>query len=158
LPPDAFERTDEAGTDEVPPLAGHGVEEIQPNRVVEIGGVEIYDVIRSPGRDMVEKFIGQIAVRVDDADAFTGFDVLENQIPEKRRFASPGFSDHVDVLTPVGTSKTERFSPAPNISCSRLYDVIAHFLNQTSTPSFHFRSSVKVKCRGNMRFVSELPG
>jgi len=107
---------------------------------------------------MVEKFFGQVAVRVDDADALTGLDILENQIAKERRLASPGFADHVDVLTPVGTSKAERFSPAPNISHSRLNDVIAHFLNQTSTPSFHFRTSMKVKCRGNMRFVSELPG
>src|SRR5438067_1571393 len=65
---------------------------------------------------MIEKIVGEIAVRVDDPDTVTAVDVLEDEIAQERGLPGPGFADAVDVLPSIGTTKTEEFFSTPKIA------------------------------------------
>ena len=60
--------------------------QIETNRICHIGRIEIHHILDPMARNMVEKVIRQIAVRINDADTPSGLDVLKNQIAEQGRF------------------------------------------------------------------------
>ena len=41
---------------------------------------------------------GEVAVRIDDANAAAGFKVLEDEIPQQVGLAAPGLAEAVDVV------------------------------------------------------------
>jgi hypothetical protein len=47
-------------------------------RLFQVAGIEIYQVIGPPRRNVVQKFLGRIAMRVNEADAMPQRDVLDN--------------------------------------------------------------------------------
>jgi hypothetical protein len=40
----------------MPVVRMDGTEQIEGNRMLDVGGIEIYDIIHATGRDVVEKF------------------------------------------------------------------------------------------------------
>ena len=61
---------------------------------------------------MVKKVRSQIAVRINDADTITRFDVLENQVAKECCLACSALSDGVEMMPPVFRKKNEgRFLP-----------------------------------------------
>jgi len=56
---------------------------------------------------MIEKVVSKVPMRIDDADATPGLNVLKNQIAEQGRLASSAFADRVEMVTPVGMGKCE---------------------------------------------------
>jgi hypothetical protein len=113
----------------MPSLNWNSFEKIKPDRKILIGGVKIHNVIRSPGWNVIKNFFGEIAVRIDDRDAFTRLNVLENQIAEQRRFSGARFPNHVNVMAPICTPKTEGFGASPNLPVADIYKMFAHDLN-----------------------------
>src|ERR1035441_7774935 len=83
-------------------------EQVEPNRIFHVGGVEIYHVLNAMTRYEVEQFRGEIAVRVNDADAIAGTDVLQDQIAQERRFSSAAFADGVKMMAAVVTRQNKR--------------------------------------------------
>ena len=65
---------------------------------------------------MVQQFLGQVAVRVNHADAMPKSDVLQDQIPQQRRLAGAGFADDVDVLPLVHGGNAKRLGIAPALA------------------------------------------
>lgn len=53
-------------------------------------------------RNKTKQFGRQVAVRIDYTNAFTGFNVLNYQIAKQCRFAGAGFSNEVQMVTPIG--------------------------------------------------------
>ena len=78
ITPDALERADDAGGDQVPVVRSDVREQVQADGEVEVAGVEVDQVVGPSGRDVVQKFLGKIAVRIDQADAVAGGDVLDD--------------------------------------------------------------------------------
>ncbi len=76
-------------------------EEIESDRMLQVGGIEICHVLNALARNVVEHVRREIAVRVYDADAVPGADVLENEIVKERRLARAAFADCVKVVPPV---------------------------------------------------------
>jgi hypothetical protein len=64
-------------------------------------------VLSAPVGAKVEDVSRQIAMRIDNADTVASFDVLENQVAEQCRFASAGFSNHIEVMRPVFGKKNK---------------------------------------------------
>jgi hypothetical protein len=56
---------------------------------------------------MVEKVVSKVPMRIDNAYASPGLDVLENQIAEQGRLARSAFADSVEMVSPVGMGKRE---------------------------------------------------
>src|SRR5437867_11609199 len=75
-------------------FVGVGIEKIERNRR---GGVKVNRVFDAMLGNVVNEFVYQVSVRVDDADAFALVDVLERHPVNQRRFSMLGFSGNVDV-------------------------------------------------------------
>ena len=89
---------------------------VQSDGEFKVARIEIHQMIRPLGRNVVQQFLGQVAVRVNDADAMSKRDVLQNQIPQQGRFAGAGFADDVDVLPLVHGGNAKRLGIAPAIA------------------------------------------
>ena len=68
----AFERAHDAGGDQMPFVGRSGAKQIEADRIFHVGGIEICHVLDAMAGNVVEHIIGQIAVRVNDADAVPG--------------------------------------------------------------------------------------
>lgn len=90
------------------PAVRHGLpQEIEPNWKFHVGGVEIHHVLNAVTWYEVEQFRGKIAVRVYDADAVAGGDVLQNHVAEQGRLAGAAFADGVKVMATVARRKNK---------------------------------------------------
>ncbi len=65
-------------------------------------------------RNVVEYFLGQVPVRINQAHAVAELDVLDDQIAQKRRFPRTRLANDVDVLALVhlGNAKRQGMTPA----------------------------------------------
>jgi hypothetical protein len=110
---------------------------IQPNREFEIARIEIYQVIGARGRNMVQQFFGQVAVGVNDANAVTKGDVLDDQVTQEGCLAGTGLSDDLNVLALVGGRYAKRLRLPPAVAFSN-HDVrvVVHG-SKTSRHSCH---------------------
>ena len=75
----------DAAGDEVPPI-GRGAKWVERDWIVLVGRVEIQDVICAPGRNEVEKFVGEVAMRVNDPDPLDVGPVWTQFVVRKNRF------------------------------------------------------------------------
>jgi hypothetical protein len=57
---------------------------------------------------VLEQLLGKVAVRINDAHAVAGFDVLDDQVLEESGFARAGLADDIDVLTGIFIVDTKR--------------------------------------------------
>ena len=99
----------------MPPCGYHIGQQVQSHRMFKIGGIEIDDVVGSPRRDQIEDFLSEIAVRIQDGDAVTGFDILCDQTFQETRFSRARLADKICVLHAVGQPKAEGLLPSPNV-------------------------------------------
>ena len=75
--------------------------EIEANRIFHVGRVEINHVLDAMTWYVVEQFRCKIAVRVNDTNAVSGTDVLQDEISQKRRLAGAAFPDGVKMVASV---------------------------------------------------------
>ena len=92
--------------------------DIQANRKFQITGIKIDEVIRPIWRNVIQEFFSQVTMRINEGNAVSQCNVLNNQIAQQRGFARTGFSDDVDVLPLVGSRNAERHARAPELSLS----------------------------------------
>src|SRR5437762_2231046 len=97
----------------MPPSRCNTVEYIKSNREFSIMREKAEHVISPGRRNEIEKSIDQIAVRVNDTDAVTRFDVLQNHIPQQHAFANARLPDNVHVRAPITRSNTKGSVSAP---------------------------------------------
>ena len=79
----------------------HTTDDIQSDGEFKVARIEIHQMVGTLRRNVVQQFLGQIAVRVNDANAMSKCDVLQNQIAEQGRLAGACFADDVEVLALV---------------------------------------------------------
>ena len=68
-------------------ILGNGVKEVESNRILSVGRTEIHCILDSIRRNMVKEIKCKVAMGINDADAVSGLDVLENEIAEQGRFS-----------------------------------------------------------------------
>ena len=69
--------------------------------------VEIAHVLHPLGRDVVEELLRREPVRIDQGDAFAGFDVLAEHVEHERALAGAGLADDVEPLPAIRAGDAE---------------------------------------------------
>lgn len=82
--PEVLERTHDAGRDEVPVVVVRLRKQVQPDGEVRITGIEIHGLLRTRRRDVIEQFLREIAMRIDQADAMPLQNELQDEIAQQR--------------------------------------------------------------------------
>ncbi len=110
-------------------------EQVKPDGKFNVARIEIYQVVGTLRRNVMQQLLGQVAVRVNQSDAMTKLDVLQNEIAEQRRLSRTRFPDDVYVLPLVAGryAKRHRFSVAISVSDHNVWFV--RFQNQSPPPS-----------------------
>ena len=81
----------------------------------------MHEVIRPPWRNVVQKFVRKIAMRIYQADAVAGGDVLNQQIANQCSFPDASFADDVNVVAAVRRAKfKKRGLAAPSVAFSNV--------------------------------------
>ena len=106
----------------MPPVGRHVGQKVPPDRVLEIRRVEVDDVLRPSPWDELKQLRGEVAVRVDEANAMAGVDVLHQKVPKKRGLAGAGFADHVDVVAAVGGANAKTLPLAAEVGLPEIDD------------------------------------
>ena len=96
------------------------LKQVQADGEVMIDRVEIGHVIGSPSRNVVEEFVGKVAVRINQCDPMSGFNVLNDHVSEEGRLSGARFADHIQVMPSILTFKTEGMIVTPDIAFSKL--------------------------------------
>jgi hypothetical protein len=106
--------------------AGGGValEKIQPDGCVFVGRIEVHHIIGAVRGNVVQQIGGKVAMGIDDRDAFTGLDILKDQIPQQRCLAGAGFAKDIQVMASVSTRKSKRLIASPAKTCSDVNEMI----------------------------------
>jgi hypothetical protein len=115
-----------------------GANDIQSDGEFQIARIEIYQMIRPLGRDVVQQFLGQIAVRVYDPNAVPERDVLQDQVSQQGGFSRAGLADDVEVLPFVhgGNAKGLGIAPAGLLTDDDVRGLVVHGA-KTSRHPFH---------------------
>ena len=124
----------------MPSLRRYVLQEIKTDGIVQIGWVEIYDIVGSPERDLIQDFFGQIAVGINDPHTVAVFDVLENQIAKKCRFSGAALTDAVHMLPPIGRKKAKGNRLAPGLPVTDVIYRLTIF-EYVKVIAFHSRPS-----------------
>src|ERR1039458_3247208 len=105
-----------------------GANDIQSDGEFQIARIEIYQMIRPLGRDVVQQFLGQIAVRVYDPNAVPERDVLQDQVSQQGGFSRAGLADDVEVLPFVhgGNAKGLGIAPAGLLADDDVRGLVVH--------------------------------
>jgi len=80
-------------------IVRHAREGIEADRPLEVGRVEVDEVIRARAGNMRERSLGQVAMRIEQRQALAGDEVLPDQIEEEGAFAGAGLADDVKMAT-----------------------------------------------------------
>jgi hypothetical protein len=111
---------------------------------------------------MIEDFLGEVAMGIDETDAFTGRNIGQNQIAEERALPHSAFADQKKMLAPVRPRDAKERCPAPDTSVTNMADAIG--INHAPEPNprpINFISAVKkdeIKKRQTLCFCEPLRG
>ena len=75
-------------------------------------------------RDAPGDSLHEIAVRIEEGDAFAILDVLANHRFHQRRFASSGLPDNVHSRAPIRPFNPKNFSVIPKICLGKSRDAV----------------------------------
>ncbi len=75
----------------------HAREGIEPNRALDVGRVDVNQVIRACPRNIFERGLREIAVRIEQCETFPGGEVLPNEVEQQSALTGAGLSDDVEV-------------------------------------------------------------
>ncbi len=74
---------------------------IKPERIIQIRGIKINDIIQTAGWDKIQNLFGRIPVRVNVGAAMPGLDVADNHIFHQIRLAHSGLSQNIHMPAAV---------------------------------------------------------
>jgi hypothetical protein len=114
FPPNVFESAHDRRCHEVAVLRIDVLQEIEGDGIFLIRRGKIDNIIETPRRDVLQKIYSQITVGVDKPDPFSGFDILDQQIPQQRALACAALPDDIQMLPSINTRKDRRALSAPD--------------------------------------------
>jgi len=83
ISPDALECGDEAGSDEGAVPLGDVCQGIEPDREIHVGRIKVNQIVCAPGWKMIQKFIREVTVRVEQRNAIATVEVLQYHITQQ---------------------------------------------------------------------------
>lgn len=111
------------------------MENIEANCVIGVRGVKIRNIFNPSLRNEIKKLSCEITMRVKDAYAAAGINVLDDKVFKKCRFARSRFSNDVGVVSAVCVKEPERGILPPTMTESKNdIEVLIHIRNRASTP------------------------
>ena len=75
---------------------------------------------------MVEQFLGEVAVRVEEGQSVPQMQVLQNHVPQQRCFPRTRFADDVGVMSGVFTLDAEGDLLSPALALADVNGAVAH--------------------------------
>lgn len=115
-------------------------EQIQADGVVEVSGIEINQVVGTGRRNVIQKYFGQITMRINHADTVPGLYVLKGQIAQQRRLAHAGLSDDVKMLALVVWRNAKNSGCAPGVILANDDVLIVHSIKVSRHSNRHRRT------------------
>ena len=80
-------------------IVRHAREGIESDRPLDIGRVDIDEVVGAAPRDVVQRGLGEIAVGIEKSYALAGREILADEIEQQRALAGAGLTDDVEMPT-----------------------------------------------------------
>ena len=99
----------------MPHVGRNFVQRVERYRIFNVARIEIDDILDSLFRDMREKRLHQITMRIDDTDAIALFDVRDSHIGDQARLSCSGLPDDIHVPAPVFLPDAEELSDVPPV-------------------------------------------
>src|SRR3989344_2362026 len=81
--------------------------DIESDREFHIRRIKIHYIINPVGRDELDNFFSQIAVRINDSDAFAGPYILDDHIFKDSGFSHTGLPDQIHMASSVVSFDSE---------------------------------------------------
>lgn len=75
----------------------HARQRIEADRPLDVGGVDVDEIVRAPARDVVERRAGEVAVWVEQGDARASRKILAQQVEQQCALAGAGLTDEVKM-------------------------------------------------------------
>lgn len=113
LAPNTLERHHDPGGDAVTTRGVGGMEQVETDRMLEVGRVEVDDILDAARGNFIEQVDREVPVRIDQTGAPSGVDVLEEKVAKQGRFACAGLADGVGVLPAILRMQPEELLPSP---------------------------------------------
>jgi len=88
--------------------------------------MKIHGLLRTRWRDVIEQFLREITVRIDQADAMPLQDELEDEIAQECGLARTGLADDVGMESSIGHVEPERHLAAPDLAFADVKVLIVH--------------------------------
>ena len=107
--PHGAECSDDLGCRRSDALPRDVVENIECHHALRVVRIEVHKIPRACAWNFVEEFVLQIAVRIDDADAASGMNVMDDDVLREARLAHAGLADDEQVIYPVEFAQREFF-------------------------------------------------
>ena len=99
--PDLLEGRHKAGDDQVALVVADVLHDVERDRVLQVEGGEVHDILDAVLGDIVEKPLDRPAVRVDEGESLAVAQVLYRHILEQGRLAHTRFADDIHVTVTV---------------------------------------------------------
>ena len=94
---------------------------IEADGILRLAGVEVAHLVDARVWDRVEDVLGEVAVRIDDGDAFARINVAHGEVEEKRALARAGFADDPNVALTLLTREDDRTAVCGGRYCEMLW-------------------------------------
>ena len=75
----------------------HPRQRIKADRPLDVGGVDVDEIVGTGAGDVIERGFGEVAVRIEQRNTFAGREVLGDEVKEQRALAGAGLADDVEV-------------------------------------------------------------
>jgi hypothetical protein len=95
-------------------------------------------LIHPRGRDLVEKIVRQVAVRIKDAKPAAGLKVLHREVSQKRALAGSAAADNPEVLQQVGREHAKELFVAEPVAFADV-KLVVHSPKPAATASLGSR-------------------
>jgi hypothetical protein len=109
-------------------------EGIEADRPIEIGGIDVDQVIGPRAGDMVKRGPSEVAVGIEESEAFAGGEVLADQVEEKRALAGAGLADDVEVAAALVWCEHDRIAQNGVGTDAKLLVVCGHSRKGAGVP------------------------
>ena len=114
ITPNRLEGIHDAGGDKGAVVGWDVGERIEGNGKVEITRVEVNQMICPMGRQVMQEFLREVTMGIDNGNPVALLDVLEDEVPQQSGFSRTRFPNDVSVKTRILRMDDEGDFPAPN--------------------------------------------
>jgi len=109
-------------------------QQVEGDGELEVGGVGIDQIVGTGGWKVVEEFVGEIAMGIEQGEPVSGAEMLQDGIAQEGGFSRAGFADEVRVVAGILGMDAERCFRAPLGARADVDEGWVHAPESASTP------------------------